>query len=407
MTGDPLDDDVSRQYERWVYPEPIADLPAWLGSSWEWFDPSIAHRLLWPDRDYQPEMDILVAGCGANQAAVLAYTNPAAKVVAIDVSEPSLDHERFLKDKYRLKNLELRRLAIEDVDRLDRDFDLIVSTGVLHHLSDSQRGMDALGGCLRRDGVIGIMLYARYGRIGVELLQSVFSDLGLAQDDASVAVVKAALSDVPEGHPIKSYLPLARDLQHDAGIVDTFLHGRDRSFTVNSCIDLVTTAGLVFQDWFLKAPYYPPVGPKSAFFSSVAALPEQQQWSVLERISSANACHFFTACRADRPTRDYRIDFLSAGVVDYVPSFRHGCRVEGSRLFRQGWSVALDSTQLAFVTQIDGQRTIADVNSGVLDLGEFGHRGLDDIANYSRQLFQSFWQLDVLAMGIHATVPNG
>ena len=402
--GDPLDDDVSRQYERWVYPEPIGDLTAWLDGNWEWFDPSIAHRLLWPDRDYQPEMDILVAGCGANQAAVLAYTNPTAKVVAIDVSEPSLDHERFLKDKYRLKNLELHRLAIEDVDRLNRDFDLIVSTGVLHHLSDSQRGMDSLGGCLRRDGVIGIMLYARYGRLGVGLLQSVFADLGLVQDDASIAVVKAAHSDLPDRHPIKSYLPLARDLQHDAGIVDTFLHGRDRSFTVTSCIDLVTTAGLVFQDWFVKAPYYPPVGSTSAFFSSVAKLPEQQQWSVLERIYSSNACHFFTACRGDRPTADYRIDFLSAGVLDYVPSFRHRCRVQGTRLFRQGWSVDLDSTQLAFFHQIDGQRTIADVNSAVLDLGEFAHLRLDDVANYSRLLFQSFWQLDVLAMGIHESV---
>ena len=90
--------------------------------------------MLWPDREYQPEMDILVAGCGANQAAVLAYTNPTAKVLAVDVSESSLGHERFLKDKYRLKNLELHRLAIEDVGRLNLDFDLIISTGgVLGH----------------------------------------------------------------------------------------------------------------------------------------------------------------------------------------------------------------------------------------------------------------------------------
>ena len=30
MTTDPLADAVSRQYERWVYPEPIEDLPGWL-----------------------------------------------------------------------------------------------------------------------------------------------------------------------------------------------------------------------------------------------------------------------------------------------------------------------------------------------------------------------------------------
>ena len=37
----------------------------------------------------------------------------------------------------------------------------------------------------------------------------------------------------------------------------TFLHGRERSYTVDDCIELVTTAGLVFQGWFTKAPYHP------------------------------------------------------------------------------------------------------------------------------------------------------
>jgi hypothetical protein len=41
----PLADVVSGQYERWVYPEPIRDLPAWLAGNWQWFDPSHAHRL--------------------------------------------------------------------------------------------------------------------------------------------------------------------------------------------------------------------------------------------------------------------------------------------------------------------------------------------------------------------------
>ena len=39
----------------------------------------------------------------------------------------------------------------------------------------------ALADCLRPEGVAAIMLYARYGRIGVEMMQGVFRDLGLAQ----------------------------------------------------------------------------------------------------------------------------------------------------------------------------------------------------------------------------------
>ncbi len=93
MNQKPRADVVARQYERWRYPEPVYDLEAWVRSNWEWFDPAHAHRILWPDRAYKPDLDILIAGCGTNQAAVFAFANPAAKVVAIDISQPSLDHQ--------------------------------------------------------------------------------------------------------------------------------------------------------------------------------------------------------------------------------------------------------------------------------------------------------------------------
>ena len=77
MIDDPRADVVTHQYERWRYPHPIQDLDAWIPNNWEWFDPVHAHRVLWPDREYKPDLDILIAGCGTNQAAVFAYTNPA------------------------------------------------------------------------------------------------------------------------------------------------------------------------------------------------------------------------------------------------------------------------------------------------------------------------------------------
>ena len=155
MSDDPRSDVVVRQYERWRYPRPIQDLEGWIAGNWEWFDPSHAHRVLWPDRDYKPDLDVLIAGCGTNQAAVFAYTNPAARVVAVDISQPSLDHQQYLKDKHGLWNLELQLLPIEELPTLKLEFDLIVSTGVLHHLADPTTGMEALKSCLRKDGAIG------------------------------------------------------------------------------------------------------------------------------------------------------------------------------------------------------------------------------------------------------------
>jgi SAM-dependent methyltransferase len=70
-------------------------------SIWHWFDPSHFHRIFWPDQEQKRDLDILIAGCGTNQAAVFAYRNPGAKVVGVDISQPSLDHQQYLKDNFQ------------------------------------------------------------------------------------------------------------------------------------------------------------------------------------------------------------------------------------------------------------------------------------------------------------------
>jgi SAM-dependent methyltransferase len=403
VNQEPRADIVARQYERWRYPEPIRDLAAWVETNWEWFDPVHAHRVLWPDRAYRPHLDILIAGCGTNQAAVFAFTNPAANVVAVDVSQPSLDHQQYLKEKYRLANLHLHLLPIEELPTLGLDFDLIVSTGVLHHLADPALGVKALARCLRRDGVLGIMLYAKYGRIGVELLQAVFRDLSLHQDDAAVQMVRETISSLSPDHPIQSYFKIARDLPSDAALVDTFLHSRDRSYTVEDCIDLVASAGLLFQGWFLKAPYYAHdlSGPASAFYPAVNALPEPNLWSVMERIQTLNACHFFMACHADRPKVSHTIDFSTADSLDYVPMMRMRCGISGAEIFRPDWHTSLDPAQLLFVRNVDGRRTIREIAACVVQNGASPETGAVHLQNFGRKLFQSLWRLDFVSMALN------
>lgn len=397
--SDPLADAVARQYERWVYPEPIEDLPAWLAGSWQWFDPSHSHRVLWPGREEPRDLDILVAGCGTSQAAVLAYTNPGSRVTGIDVSDASLDHHRRLQERYRLGNLELQRLPIEEVAALERDFDLIVSTGVLHHLAVPAAGLAALAGCLRPDGVAGIMLYARYGRIGVEMLQGVFRDLGLEQDEPSLEVVREALAALPADHPLASYRAIAPDLAYDAGLVDTFLHGRDRSYTTSDCVELVTGAGLVFDDWFLRAPYAPP-DPATALGAAVAAVPRERQWAVMERLHPRNGCHFLMARRPECPPASYRIDVAGPAFPDYVPFLRHRCALDGAAIARHDWSAPIDATQFALLRLVDGRRPIGGILAAGAPGTELDGWDPDERLAYARALFGSLWRLDVLGLGL-------
>ena len=402
MSSPPGGEIPSRQHDKWVYPTPISDLEAWLDGNWQWFDPLHAHRVMWPSRSYRPDMDILVAGCGTSQAAVLAYTNPAARVVGIDVSEAALDHHRRLKERHGLDNLEVRQVPVEDAAALGEQFDLIVCTGVLHHLPDPAAGMRALASALRPDGVAAFMVFARYGRAGVEMMQTTFERMGLRPDEESLETVKAAIASLPAAHPLRGYLAIAGDVQADAGLVETFLHGRDHSYTVADCLEMTAGAGLVFQDWFLRTAYYAPTlaEPGNLFYASVKNLPDPEHWAAMERYKSANACHFFLACRPERDAADYRIDFGGAGALDYVPVFRLRCGVNGGPeggVYRPGWSLRLDPTHLAFAELIDGQRTIGQIAAAVAEGGAVAHSDRSELDYIALELFEGLWRLDFVA----------
>ncbi|OJZ72613.1 SAM-dependent methyltransferase [Mycobacterium paraffinicum] len=403
MTEDPRTDAVSQQYDRWEYPPPVQDLEAWAANGhWDWFDPSWSHRIFWPDQEYRPDLDILIAGCGTSQAAACAFMNQGARVVAIDVSRSALNHEQYLKTKHGLDNLELHLLPIEEVSALGRDFDLIVCSGVLHHMADPLTGLRALGRCLRTDGVLAVMLYAKYGRIGVEILESVFHDMGLSRDEASVRLVKDAIAVLPPDHPASSYVRVARDLLSDGGLVDTFLHARQRSYTVAECLDLVGAAGLVFQGWFHKTPYYPHdlFPPGSTLPSVLSKLPDAKLWSVMERFQTTNATHYFLACRPERPMEQYAVDFSDPGALDYVPLMRTACRLSGDEIFLRGVQLKLNPAQLPFVQRVDSRRTIREICGSVAQLEGFSGRGDAQIQEFGHKLFEALWRLDFLAMAL-------
>ena len=122
-------------------------------------------------------------------------------------------------------------------------------------------------------------------------------------------------------------------------------------------------------------------------------------WSVMERLQTTNACHFFMACRPDRPKESYTIDFSTEDSLDYVPMFRMRCGLSGFEIFRSDWRVNLNTAQLPFALQVDGRRTIREIAAEVAQSGS--QRGdVADLEKFGRKLFQALWRLDFLAMGL-------
>jgi SAM-dependent methyltransferase len=395
---------VASQYEKWVYPFPIADLDA----------PDVRARrdggdfernwyTFWPDRAPREDLDVLVAGCGSNAAARYAFNHPKARVTGIDLSSASLAHEAYLKDKHRLDNLTLRQARIEDVASLARDFDFIDASGVLHHLPDPVGGLRALARVLRPEGTISVMVYGQYGRTGVYMLQEMFRLLGLGQTEQDVVAVKQALASLPKHHAIQDYIGRAPDLKYDAGLVDSFLHRQDRAYTVAQCLDFARQAGTTFMHWWENILYYPEgqLNVNHDFYRRVNALPEQSIWQFMELFNGTLGQHNFCVCHPARPTSSYQINFGTGAFMDYVPFLR--CREVAPKADVPAGCIAverkprpaytLSAPASALFRQIDGTKSVREC---------FAASGLDskDPENICRATFQYLWRLSYIFLRV-------
>ncbi len=392
VIDDPTDA-VRAQYERWVYPQPIDDIST--SPIRDLSDPVFMGRAYWPDRPPREDLKILVAGCGPNVAARLAYHHPKSEVVGIDISEASLAHEHYLKAKHDLRNLSLHHCRVEDAAGLGKSFDFIESTGVLHHLPDATAGLKALASLLTSDGVIFLMLYGKYGRAGIYMAQELFRILKLGQSPQDVAILKTALSAFRPDHPLRQQRLNSKDLAFDAGIVDMFLHRQDRGFTVGDCLELVDSAGLVLQDWLSRYLFDPASQfPNSNLREIVSRLPEREAWKAIELFDGRIAMHSFYACRRDRDPSRYRIDFNGAAFMDMVPVLRIGwvgAKTSNKTLLLQqnltGMKFELDESAAAVAAHIDGKRSVRSCfqeSSGRSEIPE-------PMISSCRELFRQLW----------------
>jgi SAM-dependent methyltransferase len=308
-------------YESHPYPAPLRDLDRHR----ELYRNPDRRRawslLLWPTEKPRADREILVAGCGTSQAAIHALREPDAHVTAIDVSETSLRHTWELQRKYRLRNLDLHRLAIEDIGELGRTFDQIVCTGVLHHLPDPDKGLGSLRSVLAPDGAMQLMVYATYGRAGIYMMQEYCRLLGIGATEAELRDLGATIGALSPDHPIASVAKRTKDFTYPDALADALLHPRDRAYTVPQLYAWLERCGLSFGRWVEQAPYLPQCGTiaRMPHAARLAALSPPVQHASVELLRGTMTRHSFIAYRDGRPGDSQPIRFDGDAWRGWVP----------------------------------------------------------------------------------------
>lgn len=172
----PINDSVSlevmRQYAENPYPRWTIDPLAALSAEWRSLPAA-------PDDGPAAIVDILIAGCGSGQHVFHVVHNfPKARVLAVDISRPSLAYAQRKTREANLPNVEYAQADILQLASIGRSFDLIEAVGVLHHLDDPEQGWRVLLSLLRPNGEMRLGLYSESARRTITAVRAFIAEQG-------------------------------------------------------------------------------------------------------------------------------------------------------------------------------------------------------------------------------------
>ncbi len=397
--GDPAGD-VRAFYESHPYPAPLANLDRHRELYRNPGRRRAVSLLLWPTKEPARNRKILIAGCGTSQAVIHAMREPDAHVTGIDISETSLSHTRGLQRKYDLQNLDLHRLAIEDVGEIGQTFDEIVCTGVLHHLPDPDLGLRSLRAVTAEDGALHIMVYAAYGRAGIYMMQEYCRLLGVRAAEDDLRELGAVIGALAEDHPLAAVARRAKDFRQPDALADALLHPVDRAYTVPQLHAWTERCGLSFARWYEQAPYLPQCGAIAGMphAARLASLPAPLQHAAVELLRGTMTKHDFIAYRDDRVGESQPIAFGGDRWLGYVPLRLPWTLTVRERLPSGASAVLINrahpypdlvlpinAAQERVFSAIDGTRTVGEILQGAAGTADLDH---------GREFIERLWRYD-------------
>jgi len=244
----PISKLVQQQYEENPYPR-------WISA--QGFAEQIRIRELFsqlhlvPDYSnlpYSESPNILIAGCGTGQHAILSATRFLnAKVTAIDLSLSSLSYAVRKTRELGLKNICYFQGDLLELDTLVDQFDIVESVGVLHHLLNPEEGLRNLVRRLKTGGLIRLGLYSEIARQDISLTRRVIKDKNLSNSHSDIQGLRNSIIDNlnPEFYKLQSVM-INIDFFSTSECRDLLFHVQEHCFNLIQIDNLLKICGLTF-----------------------------------------------------------------------------------------------------------------------------------------------------------------
>jgi SAM-dependent methyltransferase len=241
-----IDDDVSVQvrgqyeenpYPRWVHAA-SASASITLDEHLRTQFPTAAFRPLASDSS----IDVLVAGCGTGRHPIeVAHKYKGARVLAVDLSLTSLCYAKRKTPAPLAEKIEYAQADILKLGSIERTFDLIEASGVLHHLADPTAGWRVLLALLRPGGFMHMGLYSELARRDIVAARTFILEQGYRPTADDIRRCRQELLDSPLSGVAK-----VSDFFSTSECRDLLFHIQERRLTIPQIKSFIVENDLKF-----------------------------------------------------------------------------------------------------------------------------------------------------------------
>lgn len=362
---------VAKLYDTYPFPpEPLLDkAPPGYNWRWNWL---AAYNFCTGQKPLKENIRILDAGCGTGVGTeYLIHLNSHAEVVGIDLSAGALDIAKQRCQRSGANRVQFHHLSIYDVEQIPGEFELINCVGVLHHLPDPIRGIQALAKKLAPGGLMHIFVYGELGRWEIQLMQKA---IALLQGDKrgdyrdGVQLGRKLFSSLPENNRLVKREKERWSLENhrDECFADMYVHPQEIDYNIETLFQLIDASGLEFVGfsnpgfWQLerllaKAP---------ELIQRAAELSASQRYRLIELLDpEVTHYEFFLSC-PPLPKADWSED---KAILVAIPE-RNPCMdgFPSQCVFNYDYQIVnLSATQLKFLQKCEGKLTVGEILSSV------------------------------------------
>lgn len=372
---------VAKLYDTYPFPpEPLLDEPP-PGYNWRW-NWLAAYSFCTGQKPQKQDIRILDAGCGTGVGTeYLVHLNPHAQVVGIDLSAGALAVARERCQRSGANRVEFQHLSLYDAEQLSGEFDLINCVGVLHHLPDPIRGIQAIASKLAPGGIMHIFVYGEIGRWEIKLMQQA---IALLQNDKQgdyrdgVQIGRKLFASLPENNRLvkREKERWAMENQRDECFADMYVHPQEIDYNIDTLFDLIDASGLTFLGfsnpnfWRIERL----LGKDPSLLERSSGLSDRNTYRLIELLDPEVTHYEFFLSRPPLPQADWSSDVaLLAAIPELNPcidGFPSRC------LFNYDYQIVnLTESELEFLQACDRKLTIGEILANV-ELGLEGVRSL-------------------------------